>query len=382
MAEENSESNERTEDPTPRRLEEALRRGDVVKSMEVNTWFTIAGGTLAIMVFAASMASSLQTTFRGLIAKSYQIPTDGAALTALTKTLAFDVAAAFGLPLLVLCVAAFAGNIVQHRIVFTTESVKPQLSRISPMAGFARLFSKQALANFAKGLAKLCVVGGVMAVLLWPQRQRMGAIVTADPAMLLPFIRSIALKLLGTVVAVLAVIATADYLFQYRQWYERQKMSLQEIKEEFRQTEGDPTIKGKLRQLRATRMRKRIIAAVPKASLVITNPTHYAIALKYERGMNAPVCVAKGVDLIARKIREVAEEHRIPVVENPPLARALHQPWRSTRKFRKSITARSPKSSAISCGCAAWRPSAGRCNRARESRKFACARAAQGARQH
>ena len=142
--------------------------------------------------------------------------------------------------------------------------------------------------------------------------------------MLLPFIRSIALKLLGTVVAVLAVIATADYLFQYRQWYERQKMSLQEIKEEFRQTEGDPTIKGKLRQLRATRTRKRIIAAVPKASLVITNPTHYAIALKYERGMNAPVCVAKGVDLIARKNREVAEEHRIPVVENPPLARALH----------------------------------------------------------
>lgn len=202
MAEENSESNERTEDPTPRRLEEALRRGDVVKSMEVNTWFTIAGGTLAIMVFAAPMASSLQATFRGLIATSYQIPTDGAALTALMKTLAFDVAAAFGVPLLVLCVAAFAGNIVQHRIVFTTEFVKPQLSRISPMAGFARLFSKQALANFAKGLAKLCVVGGVMAVLLWPQRQMLGSIVTADPAMLLSFIRSIALKLLGTVVAV------------------------------------------------------------------------------------------------------------------------------------------------------------------------------------
>ena len=101
-------------------------------------------------------------------------------------------------------------------------------------------------------------------------------------------------------------------------------MSLQKIREEFRQTEGDPTIKGKLRQLRATRMRKRVMAAVPKASVVITNPTHYAIALKYERGMNAPVCVAKGVDLIARKIRDVAEQHRIPVIENPPLARALH----------------------------------------------------------
>src|SRR5215471_10126321 len=120
MAEENNESNERTEDTTPRRLEEALRRGDVVKSMEVNTWFTIAGGTLMIMVFAAPMASSLQTTFRGLIARSYQIPT-GPALTALMKTLAFDVLAAFGVPILLVCVAAFAGNLVQHPMVFTTE---------------------------------------------------------------------------------------------------------------------------------------------------------------------------------------------------------------------------------------------------------------------
>src|SRR5262244_435592 len=122
MAEDNSETNERTEDPTPRRLEEALRRGDVVKSMEVNTWFTIAGGTLMIMVFAAPMASSLQTTFRGLIARSYQIPTDSPALTALMKTLAFDVLAAFGVPILLVCVAAFVGNLVQHPMVFTTES--------------------------------------------------------------------------------------------------------------------------------------------------------------------------------------------------------------------------------------------------------------------
>jgi flagellar biosynthetic protein FlhB len=163
-----------------------------------------------------------------------------------------------------------------------------------------------------------------MTALLWPQRHYLSSLVTSDPAMILPFARSLAMKMLGTVVAVLAIIATADYLFQYRQWYERQKMSLQEIKEEFRQTEGDPAVKGKLRQLRNTRMRKRIMAAVPKASVVITNPTHFAVALRYERGMNAPVCVAKGVDLIARKIREIAEQHDIPVVENPPFARALH----------------------------------------------------------
>jgi flagellar biosynthesis protein FlhB len=132
------------------------------------------------------------------------------------------------------------------------------------------------------------------------------------------------MQMLGAVVAILAVVAAADYFFQYRQWYDRQRMSVQEMKEEFRQSEGDPMIKGKIRQLRQARARKRMMAAVPKASIIITNPTHYAIALQYERGMNAPVCVAKGVDLIARRIREVAEAHGIPVVENPPLARALH----------------------------------------------------------
>ncbi len=324
MADEEHDASDRTEDPTPKRLDDAIRRGDVAKSPEVNTWFMIASGTLVIMVFAAPMAVSLQTTLRGLLANSYQLATDGPALAALAKTLATEVAAAFGIPLVLLCIAALAGNLVQHPLVFSTEVVKPQLSRISPAAGAARLFSKQALANFAKGLAKLCLVGGVLASLLWPQRHLLSGLVATDPAMILPFTSSLAMKMLGTVVAILAIIATADYLFQYRQWYDRQKMSLREMKEEFRQTDGDPIVKGKLKQLRNARMRKRIMAAVPKASVVITNPIHFAVALKYERGMNAPICVAKGVDLIARKIREVAEAHGIPVIENPPLARALH----------------------------------------------------------
>ena len=145
-----------------------------------------------------------------------------------------------------------------------------------------------------------------------------------DPAIILALTKTLSLEMLGTVVAILFVVALADYLFQYRQWYERQKMSVRELKEEFKQTEGDPAIKAKIRQLRQTRMKKRMMAAVPKASVIITNPTHYAIALQYERGMNAPVCLAKGIDNIALKIREVAAEHGIPVVENPPLARALH----------------------------------------------------------
>jgi flagellar biosynthesis protein FlhB len=324
MAEEDRDGGEHTEDPSPRRLEEAIRRGDVAKSPEVNTWFMIAGGALMIMLFAEPMATSLQATFRGLLAKSYQIPTDGPALAALMQKLAVTVVSAFGIPLVLLVIAALAGNVVQHRLVFSIEPIKPQLSRISPLAGAARLFSRQGFANFAKGLAKLLLVGAIMGALIWPQRHFLSGLISYDPGSILPFTRSLIMQMLGAVVAVLAIVATADYLFQYRQWFERHKMSLQEMKEDFRQTDGDPVVKGKLRQLRMARMRKRMMSAVPKASVVITNPTHFAIALKYERGMNAPICVAKGIDLIARKIREVAEAHDVPVVENPPLARALH----------------------------------------------------------
>jgi len=145
-----------------------------------------------------------------------------------------------------------------------------------------------------------------------------------DPAALLGVTTSMTIHLMGTVVAVLAIVALGDYLFQYRTWYERQKMSLQEIKEEFKQSEGDPHIKGRLRQLRQARMKKRMMAAVPKASVIITNPTHYSVALQYDRGMAAPVCLAKGLDNIAFKIREVARAHDIPIVENVALARALY----------------------------------------------------------
>ena len=323
MADERDDT-EHTEDPTPRRLEDAIRRGDVVKSIEVSTWFTIGGGALLLMIFADPMAANLEATFRGLLMHSNDIPTDGPALDGLVRLLLMRVLAALGIPVLLLALAALLGNAIQHRILFSIDPILPQLSRISPGAGMRRLFSRQALANFAKGLAKLALFGTVIGALLWPQRQRIIGLVAVDPAMILPLTQTLAMKMLGTVVAILGMVAAADYLFQYRQWYERHKMSVREMKEEFRQTEGDPAIKGKIRQLRAARARKRMMSQVPKASVVVTNPTHFAVALQYERGMNAPVCLAKGADLIARKIREVAEAHDIPVVENAPLARALH----------------------------------------------------------
>ena len=323
MAGENDET-DHTEDPTQRRLDEAINRGDVARSPEVNTWFMIAGGAMVLMVFGGPMAQTLETSFRSILANSYQIPTDPPALAHFAEGVAIRVVTALAIPILMLALAALLGSMVQHRILFSVEPIIPHLSKISPAAGLARLFSMQPLANFAKGLTKLAIFGTVIAALLWPQRQQLRGLIGVDPAAILPFAQSLTMQMLGAVVAILAVVAAADYLFQYRQWYERQKMSVREMKEEFRQSEGDPMVKGKIRQMRQARARKRMMAAVPKASIVITNPTHYAIALQYERGMNAPVCVAKGVDLIARKIREVAEAHGIPVVENPPLARALH----------------------------------------------------------
>ena len=313
MAEEDRHDTDRTEDPTQKRLDEAIDRGDVVKSQEVITWFIIAGGTLIIVAFANSMAKSLSTTLRGLLANAHDIPMNGQGVLALAARLATETLAAVAIPLILLVVAAIFGNVIQHRLVWSAQPLRPSLSKISPIAGLGRMFSKQALVNFAKGLAKLTLIGTVMTALIWPQRFKLEGLVMTDLTGVLELTKALSLKVLGTVVAILAVVAAVDYLFQYRQWFERQKMSMQELREEFKQSEGDPTI-----------MRKRMMAAVPTASVIITNPDHYAVALQYEPGMTAPVCVAKGADLIALKIKEVAAEHDVPVVENPPLARALH----------------------------------------------------------
>ncbi|MGA9090683.1 MAG: flagellar biosynthesis protein FlhB [Bradyrhizobium sp.] len=314
---------ERTEDPTQKRLDDAHDRGDVAKSQEVNTWFMIAGGTLVLSTFSGSIGG-IQMPLRNLLANSWMIHADGANLLVLAQSLEYVLISALGVPLLMLALAAIAGNMLQHRLVWSGESLKPKFSKISPAAGAKRIFGKQAAANFGKGLFKLVALGAVMMAILWPERYRLEAMVRFDPAAIFGVVKALTLHLMGAVVAMLAVVAIADYFFQYRQWYDRQKMSLKEMKEEFKQSEGDPHIKGRIRQLRHARMKKRMMAAVPNASVIITNPTHYSVALSYERGMSAPVCVAKGADNIALKIREIARKHDIPIVENVPLARALY----------------------------------------------------------
>jgi flagellar biosynthetic protein FlhB len=323
MAEEQDQT-EHSEDPTQRRLDEALKRGDVAKSQEVNTWFIFGATTVIVMGFSGSMSLELTKTMRGVIANSYRLPADGAGFLQLFEKISLEILAAMAIPLLLLMLAAIGGNMIQHRLVWSYEQLKPKLSKISPLAGAKRLFSKQAVLTFVKGIFKLLLVGSVLFILMWPERSRMENMLSFDLVSVLTVTRGLSLKLLGAVVAMMAVVAAVDYLIQYRQWYERQKMSLRELKDEFKDTEGDPKIKARIRQLRQERMKKRMMAAVPKATVVITNPTHFAVALQYERGMNAPICVAKGVDALALRIRKVASENGVPVVENPPLARVLH----------------------------------------------------------
>ncbi len=324
MAENQADDTEKTEEPTQKRLEDAHKKGDVPKSQEVNTWFVMVAATLVVLLFVQDMAKSLTATFRSFLENPHAMTTDGRSLQALSSELGMLVLGAVALPFLVLVIFAVAGNLVQHKLVFSGEQIKPKLSKVSLISGWKRLFSMTSLVNFAKGLVKFTVVGAVMFLIVWPQRDRLELIITADVSVLLPTVQTLSVQMLGGVIAILTVVAGLDFLYQRYQWHQKQRMSMKEVRDEHKQMEGDPTVKAKLRQIRIERGRKRMMANVPDATVVVTNPTHFAVALKYEEGMQAPVCVAKGIDNIALTIREIARKNEVPVVENPPLARSLH----------------------------------------------------------
>src|ERR1700746_2838978 len=205
MAEEDDTS-DKTEDPTQKRLDQALERGDVVKSQEINTWFVIAGATLVMSTFSGSMGGGIMRPLRNLLANAWMIRTDGPGLMQLAKSLEYAVITAVGVPFLMLVIAAIAGNMLQHRLVWSGEQLKPKFSKISPGSGLKRIFGKQAAVNFGKGLFKLIALGAVMTALLWPERHRLGAILHLDPSALLGLVSSMTMHLMGSVVAMLAIV--------------------------------------------------------------------------------------------------------------------------------------------------------------------------------
>lgn len=324
MSDEAPDQESKTEDPSSKKLEDARKKGDVAKSQEVTTWFMLGGSALVFAMLAPGTSTGLMQNLKVFMANADQFEVGGPALGSVLWGLFSSIILIALIPLVILAACGLAANLIQHQPLVSTEPITPKFSKVSPLAGFKRLFSGEALVNFAKGLVKIVLVSAVMFFVLWPERDRLDTMMTADPAMILADFQELGLKIFWAVLAVVTIIAMADFLYQRQKWWKRHMMTLQEVRDEYKQLEGDPKIKGRIRQIRNERSRKRMMAAVPDATVIITNPTHYAVALKYDRGMPAPKCLAKGADAIALKIRELAKEHDVPIVENPPLARALY----------------------------------------------------------
>ncbi len=322
---EGGDSEDKTEEPTGRRLSEATEKGNIPRSQEVNHWFMLAGLTFTIAMLLGSVGSKLVGTLTPYLERPDQISVTLGSATSLLAGLSSGVAVILFPPLLVAVLMALIGSFLQHPPVISGEKLKPQFSKISPMTGLKRIFSAVGMVDFTKGVLKVIVVGAVAAMIVWPDLPHFGNLVALEPIGGLAVAQREILKVLIGVLIVLALIATADVLFQRFEHHRKLKMSLQEVKDETKQTEGDPQIKARIRQIRMQRVRKRMMAAVPGATVVITNPTHYAVALKYDGdSMDAPVVVAKGVDHLALRIRSLAIDSGVPIVENPPLARALY----------------------------------------------------------
>ncbi len=317
------DKSEKTEEPSAKKLEDAHKKGDVAKSQEVTTWFMILASALLFAIMGPITGASLMDNLKILIANADQFEIGGQGLNSFVNKLTWTIIGVVLLPLGLMAFAAIGANLIQHKPVLSLDPIKPKLSKISPISGFKRLFSTESLMNFAKGLLKLTIVSIVMFLVVWPQRDRLETIITLEPSMILPVFLELGIKIFGATLAIITIIAFADYLYQRHKWWEKQKMTIKEVRDEYKQMEGDPQIKSRIRQIRQERAQKRMMAAVPEATVVITNPTHYAVALKYDNTTSAPVCIAKGADKIALKIRELAKNNEVPIVENPPLARAL-----------------------------------------------------------
>jgi flagellar biosynthetic protein FlhB len=315
----------KTEEPTSKRLDEARKRGQVAMSREVNNWFVLLAATLALAFLAPGIGHDLKRLMVRFLGGAHELPADGAGLRDELLGVSLATGLAIGPVMLAILVAGIASGVVQVGWLMAPEAMKPDLGKISPLKGFSRLFSTASVVEFVKGIVKMAAVGAAAWFVLAPELDVISLYVARAPEASLAALGALVLKLLIAVVAVMTLIAAFDLVYQRIRLRRELMMTRTEVRDEYKEQEGDPAVKAKLRQIRAERSRRRMMQAVPKADVVITNPTHYAVALKYDREtMEAPILVAKGFDRIALKIREIAQENDVPVVENPPLARALH----------------------------------------------------------
>lgn len=321
MAEEGDEpAGEKTEAPTPRRIQKAAEEGQVALSREAVSFSALLFGALAGALALPGSVPELRAALAGTLARAHEMEPAWAlgAWTSLALWLALPVGLGAAL-------GAVAATLTQTRGVVSAKPMEPSLSKLSPLAGFGRLFGAEGWLEFLRTLVKVGVVGAA----LWVAASDLPALVASlsqPGALLLAEVGAGSLRLLGIALAAFALLAVGDVLLVRFRHLQRLRMTRQELKEEFKDTDGSPEVKAKLRQIREAKGRRRMMAAVPGATVVITNPTHYAVALLYEPGQSAaPKVVAKGADAMAARIREVARENRVPVLSDPPLARALYR---------------------------------------------------------
>src|SRR5258708_2332778 len=320
-----AEDSEKTEDPTGKRMGEAREKGQVGKSREIDHWMMLLAITLAVFMFGPKLGTDLRDELVLFFAQAHAIPVDRGALGPLLQKLAMQTALALAPTVSLLAVAGIGSSLLQHGVIFSPSRIMPSFSKLSFGSGFKRMFSWAAIVEFAKRAAKLAILGGFCYWLLKGDFDQLEKFMFLEPEQTMRIIVKLAIKLLVGILSVLAFIAALDFMYQKFSLMRSLRMSREEVREEHKQSEGDPMVKGRLKQLRIEKARRRMMQAVPKADVVVTNPTHFAVALKYDAAtMVAPKLVAKGADLVAKRIRDLAIEHNVPILENPPLARALY----------------------------------------------------------
>lgn len=316
----------KSEQPTGKRLSKARDEGDISQSQEVKT----AAMLMAMAVFVWLIAPITMNRLRDYLARFLEQPdamriVNTPDLNALAIDLMSNVGLAMILPLAFLLLVGLTASVGQTGWTISTHKLIPDLNKLNPLTGFGRIFSLNAVVDLGKSVAKLVVVGAICYMVLKPRIADLDLLPSMEMVAILAYLHQVLVRLTFAIALVMVVIAASDWFYQRHTYIKKLKMTKQEVKDENKQSEGDPLIKSRLRGLRLARARNRMMAAVPKADVVVTNPTHYACALKYDgETMNAPTLVAKGQNLIALRIRELAQENDVPIVENPPLARALY----------------------------------------------------------
>ncbi len=316
----------RTEEPTERRIQEAIEKGNTPVSREAPIFASIVGILVVAAFFLADRSIQLAEALRGLLDDpggwALENSADAGHLLAAVGTQVER----FLVPVIaVLTLAGLATAFLQNAPSFVLERIKPQFSRISPRQGAQRLFGLRGQAEFLKATVKFIAVAIIVLVILKSDELRVMNALYTDPTAIPEVALSLAMRILGAIGVATAVIVAADLVWTRFGWRRDLRMTRQEVKDEYKQIEGDPLVKARLRSLARERARRRMMTAVPRATLVVANPTHYAVALRYVREEGgAPLVVAKGLDLIALKIREIAEDHNITIVEDKPLARSLY----------------------------------------------------------